>query len=1011
MDPSYNFPPDDYALTILTQAAMHTNHHNHTESPNHRPAFEPQPVSSQHLPSRGLPGPITNHQTDDDINILRRIPQVPRRKTPDIFGDFNPAVLSGRSMETLAFNPTAASGQMPYMNQAYRGIGSQISQNYANSLGILNAESYDDARGALRAREASDMRLKHNEPTMPFGITSGPKITLDSESRVDSEDVDAGSRRRKKPRIETHSGDDDDEARKKSRGRPRVDPKDETPADRRRTQIRMAQRAYRHRKETTISSLEKRVEDLKATNEEMSNIFISLYDFAAGKGLLDREPEFSRQLQSTTERFLALAKTAEDLEDNHGDDGEKHEEEGESGSGKPKGRRASPKKRKAPTPPPVSDPSNSWGGYTLSKEDSPIEDIDLGYHPDQQYRTREDLQIITRPTEENASFPFDLMDLQNYRVEIPQIEDYSQNFFPHQLPLPSSYSYHEFSFARRIHRGAVEMGLRLLATADPEDERLKRTFGFSLLYESKEAIEARLKRIHNASTKETLSEWRAPFVHVGGSGTYYPMADNDVNGDLVPKFRTGYSMGPFSSKVSQAQEALDDDMKCNLPGFEGEFFDSNDVEGYLRGHGLDIPPAADFVSGEVDLLALTEMSSPKSYNSDTITSLPSPRTPRSPIENILFDEDNFPFGNSDSTMALPKSRNQMANTLPYPLAYDSWENNKSMDEDLIDPSFSAVAEQNDVRAKTPEIVISDARFGEKRTVTVNVTILLEGLALYRALLEQCTRVPLPNDLPLAGPVNPLKHLIRKRFKKDVPISSPRLAVNALKVGYAAEQLLRIAGDGSSPALSKVHTLLRLRASRSTASRLICKLPPPRETPDRVGPYPGAPKLLDVRPLPLEQLSGRRHVPGLTHANGYPFLRTRKPQSPFLSRVLREKIAVKDKRHKKMQNLDTEVDHAKNEASWEKLIDELAEREGRGRDKPRKRQTEESWEEEPLKTKERLKFLIYEDLHKAKKMGDKMIEIVEREKTLWRHERMIRKAEKKAAKRKGKGTEESDVEEW
>jgi hypothetical protein len=483
----------------------------------------------------------------------------------------------------------------------------------------------------------------------------------------------------------------------------------------------MAQRAYRHRKETTISSLEKRVQDLKGANEEMSNIFISLYDFAVGKGLLDREPEFGRQLQSTTGRFLALAKIAEDDEDNHGESGEKHGDE-ESGNSKTKGRRASPKKHKETTPP-VSKPANPWGGYTLSKDGSLGEEIDIGHQQYQQYRAREDLQVVTRPTEDNASFPFDLMDLQQYRVEVPQLEDYSQTFFPQsQLPLPTTHSYHEFSFARRIHRAAIERGLRLLTSKDPSHEtHFQRVFGLSLLYERKEDIEARLRRLHNTSTKESLQEWRAPFVHVGGSGTYYPLHDNDINGDLRPKFRTGYSMGPFESQVAQVQDLLDDDMKCSLPGFEGEFFDSNDVEGYLRGRGLDIPPAADYVIGELDLLALTERPSPRSHSS--VTSVLSPRTPSSPI---LLDGDSSELGKNDGTITISKSLNQMTNTLPYPLAYDSWENNKSMDDNLVDPIFSTMPDRNSVRANTPEIIISDARYGEKRAVPINVNTLIDG---------------------------------------------------------------------------------------------------------------------------------------------------------------------------------------------------------------------------------------------------------------------------------------------
>jgi hypothetical protein len=74
----------------------------------------------------------------------------------------------------------------------------------------------------------------------------------------------------------------------------------------------MAQRLYRCRKEATISSLQMKVQDLRGINEEMSKIFINLYNFALSHGLLRREPEFGQQLQSATERFMALARALSD---------------------------------------------------------------------------------------------------------------------------------------------------------------------------------------------------------------------------------------------------------------------------------------------------------------------------------------------------------------------------------------------------------------------------------------------------------------------------------------------------------------------------------------------------------------------------------------------------------------------------------------------------------------------------------------------------------------------------
>lgn len=143
---------------------------------------------------------------------------------------------------------------------------------------------------------------------------------------------------------------------------------------------------------------------------------------------------------------------------------------------------------------------------------------------------------------------------------------------------------------------------------------------------------------------------------------------------------------------------------------------------------FSVPPAADFVTGELDLAALTEMPSPKSHSSDTVTSTLSPRTPRSPVGSILLDGDNFELGKSDEGMAISKTLNQMSSTLPYPLQplnYKSWGNDNSIKENnsFTDPIFSTMQDQ--VRAKTPEVII-DSRYGEKQTVTVNVKVLLDG---------------------------------------------------------------------------------------------------------------------------------------------------------------------------------------------------------------------------------------------------------------------------------------------
>jgi len=243
----------------------------------------------------------------------------------------------------------------------------------------------------------------------------------------------------------------------------------------------MAQRAYRNRKETTITTLEKQVQDLRGSNEEMSNIFITLYDFAVNKGILQREPEFGQQLQSTTERFLALARASQTDDGSHEETEEHEKESGSASARKSKSTKATPKKRgqeQEPEPEPQQireQPVSSWGGYVMSKEDSPVEEIQPDYNhnsyfprddvqvitrPTEEnasfpefdfnhnsYMPRDDLQVITRPTEDNASFPFDLYDLQSFRVEVPPIEGFASSFylsrnhrFRRPIHIPNSHS-------------------------------------------------------------------------------------------------------------------------------------------------------------------------------------------------------------------------------------------------------------------------------------------------------------------------------------------------------------------------------------------------------------------------------------------------------------------------------------------------------------------------------------------------------------------------------------------
>jgi hypothetical protein len=230
MEPSFNFPQDDYALAILTHAAMQTNHDHNTPSShtsNSNSGYKRSSGPSSTLTGADVRGSstasmISNHNPNLEINRSQDS-SLAHSRPQDILS-YTSAVPSSRSMETLTFNP-AQTGRLNSYMPTYHGIGSQISQNYAQSLGILNAESYDDGRAQQRSAE---MRLKPTAPPDPllqFGMMETPEV------KTDSDELDKGSRRRRKHKIDHQIEDDDEEARKKARGRPRVDTKDVTAAD------------------------------------------------------------------------------------------------------------------------------------------------------------------------------------------------------------------------------------------------------------------------------------------------------------------------------------------------------------------------------------------------------------------------------------------------------------------------------------------------------------------------------------------------------------------------------------------------------------------------------------------------------------------------------------------------------------------------------------------------------------------------------------------------------------
>ena len=238
-----------------------------------------------------------------------------------------------------------------------------------------------------------------------------------------------------------------------------------------------------------------------------------------------------------------------------------------------------------------------------------------------------------------------------------------------------------------------------------------------------------------------------------------------------------------------------------------------------------------------------------------------------------------------------------------------------------------------------------------------------GFSLYRALLRQGLRVPLPDEIAKGlSPTNPIKALIRSSFRRNRNDVSPRLVVSALQNGYRFLAMLHAASQAQKHATTPTNTdtdgpvneaaaaaaahseilvflrknqdsVLALRERRRAASASASasasekRGPPiPLLTRVREGDEHTMPVYVPTnRPLPLSEIKGGvRFVPTMDECGGVPFLRLRKPAPPALAKWLGLKyIRRKNMFDAYMAMVEDGLSAARLEDEWERLVGELA----------------------------------------------------------------------------------------
>lgn len=431
----------------------------------------------------------------------------------------------------------------------------------------------------------------------------------------------------------------------RQRGRPRLDTRDETATEvrppiyercmppkltfqqRRRTQIRLAQRAYRQRKETTISALNKKVAALESTIEKMHDSFLEFNDKAIASNIDRWEPSLAEDLKATMGRFIDYAKSMEhdsdiDEEEFSPDMPLRPAKNGDVRDGTSLSLQSITEQPAQP--------------QSLLRMDEPVLMATTSRLPPeyQNYQTAEGISNAQASSFDNSQ-----------ALQTSDLGDVSWNtagpahFYPTEAPFPSfneplpppvTYSFQESSFARRLLRSTVEAAVRLLTDPNSRREDIFRFCRYTFTWVTRARCLAKLKSLLATTTRESLEIWTAPQWHLGGSGLHYPRSGLDVGSLPPPGWTAREPMGP--RRAMNVETPLDPSLDINaivkLMGIEGEWFDSNDVEQYLRTKGIFLDGQSSWAA--VDLATEPNLSTTDSPVASSRNSSWGPQSPHNP---------------------------------------------------------------------------------------------------------------------------------------------------------------------------------------------------------------------------------------------------------------------------------------------------------------------------------------------------------------------------------------------
>lgn len=585
---------------------------------------------------------------------------------------------------------------------------------------------------------------------------------------------------------------------------------------RRRTQIRLAQRAYRQRKESTLDALRRQVSELQNTISIMDETFQSFTEKCLAEAS-HMSPNILAELKEASDQYATLLSTSDCAKDDTHESSSSMSEvekrlsvvdtlsqetyDAGANHGKSK-RKAAP----AATESNIHANSAVWG-YTITDQ-----------HPVQTAHLRSDNPRQIDQTEVSAR-----KDTATYDTPV----DSALRPLSHTMTLshtPYSYNFSETTLARCLHRSSCEYAYRISCNTDIPSEIFNQIFNIWMRWvPSLSQVQEVLRSILRKGVDEPLSNWTFPLSHIGGAGTHYPRqevagqwTDKPGSEDWSVRLTSAppIALGSSADGSYDVQRAMMDLVNSD-PEYQGEWMDAYDVEGYLAEKGVRVHPQQSFTSIDMPVLEVlggqnAELSRTMgtnvnpSHNNTRVSTNPGSTTGHLAMDPLyglasaapqnIYNEFGIDFPMSTPVVGYSDAATgSFMNMMPS--AYQPSSSSTSFAGGVYSSTPAAPATKT-VTIDVTKLIMSESipfKFLIGYTPTFPIFLVL-ALRLFRASPFQCTFPPLFTPPLSSCNANPsTDHQKRKKKKKEKTSKTKPVPLNQTAIAKSGRCLGRSPG--------------------------------------------------------------------------------------------------------------------------------------------------------------------------------------------------------------------------